>query len=227
MFKNPYHNTILIYTLGGIAGLVGIYFFDRYLKVKNKAAQEAKKEWNIWDNQELDINNNTIKEGRKEFESGYIQKVGDYWREGVGLTYDGNDRDVAWSAAFISSMMKRAGAKNRFKYSASHSDYIRDSINNRKNNDFKKPFLGFKLNEYAPKVGDLICYSRESSSNLYDANYPYKSHCDIVVKTGKNYIDVIGGNVNQSVSKKRLRTDDKGYLVDKNYKWFAVIKSNI
>ena len=72
----------------------------------------------------------------------------------------------------------------------------------------------------------MVCYARQNSIS-YDTTGSYKSHCDIVVSTKGNQIEVIGGNVNQSVTKKILRTDSKGRLIDDNYKWFTVIKNNI
>jgi hypothetical protein len=54
----------------------------------------------------------------------------DYWKIGAGVSYSedqlGNpafQSDHPWSAAFISWVMKTAGAGNAFKYSASHSVY--------------------------------------------------------------------------------------------------------
>ena len=224
---NKQHVTLLLYTAGGLLGVAGIIFYAQFLSVKAKAVREANKQWKDWGEQKIDINNRIVKSGAKENTSGYAERVNEYWKQGVGLNYTGYDRDVAWSSAFMSYIWKKAGAKDKFVYSSSHSDYIRDSISNRKNNDFSKPFIGLKLNEYAPKVGDIIVYSREDADNLYNANGSYKSHGDIVVNKGKNFIEVIGGNVDQAVTKKVLATDDKGYLIDNNHKWFAVLKSNL
>ena len=37
-------------------------------------------------------------------------------------------------------------------------------------------------------------------------------------------IDVIGGNVRDSVTKKTLALNNKGQLVDPNHDWFVVLK---
>jgi len=111
-------------------------------------------------------------------------------------------------------------------YSPLHSKYITDSIANRKQGKTNEAFVGYKVNEIAPKVGDLVCYSRQGGID-YDTTGSYKSHCDLVVKKRKNEIEVIGGNVNNAVTKKILSTDNRGVLTDKKYDWFAVIKTNI
>ncbi len=82
------------------------------------------------------------------------------------------------------------------------------------------------IDEIAPQVGDMVCYARQSGIT-YDSTGSYKSHCDIVVSTKGNQIEVIGGNVNQAVTKKILKTGYKGTLLDSSANWFAVIKNNI
>ena len=124
--------------------------------------------------------------------------------------------------------MKKGGAGNKFVYNQAHSKYIRDSIANRKRGKFNAPFVGYRLNEYAPRVGDLVCYHREdSNSDFYDRTSDYKSHCDLVVKKEKDQLEVIGGNVGNAVSKRIVSIDRNGKLNDRNKKWFAVIKTNI
>ena len=60
---------------------------------------------------------------------------------------------------------------------------------------------------------------------MYDRTSNYKSHCDIVVAKRQGEIEVIGGNVAQSVSKKVVSTDGAG-RVNAGGKWFAIIKNN-
>lgn len=222
---NETTKNLLYASIGVGIAFTSAIFIAKYLSVRAKSVRLANEEWQKWGKTTLDENNKVIVSGGKEYEQGYVDKVGDYWND-INYSYDGNDRDVAWSSAFISSIMKRAGAKSNFKYSASHSEYIRDSIQNRLQG-LKKGFIGYRISEKPLKVGDLICYSREDMADMYNVTTPYKSHCDIVVKVNKGSVEVIGGNVNQSVSKKILKTDSDGYLVDKNYKWFALIKNTL
>ena len=92
--------------------------------------------------------------------------------------------------------------------------------------DYALPMYEFDGSEIAPKIGDLVCYSRQSGVD-YDTKGSYKSHCDLVVKKSKNQLELIGGNVSQAVTKRIVSVDSKGMITDKNKDWFAVIKTNI
>jgi hypothetical protein len=165
---------------------------------------------------------------KKEKQEGFWQRIGVYWREGVGVNLDGRNSNP-WSAAFISWVLKTAGAGNRFKYSARHSVYIRDAIAKRKNNDPNAAFKGYRINEVAPQVGDLVCASRgiDVGKVGYDTTRDYQSHCDIVVAIKPGRIDLIGGNVGNSVSLKTLTVDSQGKItkLPRNSSWFVVIKN--
>ena len=80
-------------------------------------------------------------EDKPERQQGLWQRVGEYWwlamngggREAAwtgkhdadGIVFPANeDGNYAWSAAFVSYVMRIAGAGAQFPYSASHSDYI-------------------------------------------------------------------------------------------------------
>src|SRR5690606_11932682 len=59
-------------------------------------------------------------------------RVGDYWRA-VGQPFNGrtlnaNGKRPAWSSAFISFVLKEAGAGDRFKYSVAHCHYFQDFV---------------------------------------------------------------------------------------------------
>lgn len=152
-----------------------------------------------------------------------------YWKEGVGIDYSKNipaARSTAWSAAFISYLMKKAGAGDKFKYAASHSVYIRDAIKNRKENN-NNPFKGYKPEEVKVEVGDLVCYARNNSGANYNTTSSYESHCDLVTNTSKNKASSIGGNVSNSVTETIVPLTDSGKIdlskTDKDY--FVVIKN--
>lgn len=216
-----------IYFIGGaLIGSTILVLALRKLLVRFRVSSLAQKEWRGWGSPTINIDGSIVRKGGFEADKGFTDRVAEYWRIGTGQSFKGTDRDVAWSSAFISYLMKMAGAKDKFSYSPSHSTYITDSIENRKQGKLKDNFVGYKINEVSPSVGDLVCYSRQSGVN-YDTKSPYKSHCDIVVAKKQNQIDVIGGNVNNAVTKKILRTDDKGKLIDNKYNWFAVIKTNL
>lgn len=220
-------NKKTIYFIGGaLIGSTILVLVLRKLLVRFRVSSLAQKEWRGWGSPTINIDGSIESKGGFEANRGFSDRIAEYWRVGTGQSFKGTDRDVAWSSAFISYLMKMAGAGEKFSYSPSHSTYITDSIENRKQGKFKDNFVGYKVNEISPDVGDLVCYSRQSGVG-YDTKSPYKSHCDIVVSKKQNQIEVIGGNVNNSVTKKILRTDDKGRLIDNKYNWFSVIKTNL
>ncbi|TRU37517.1 MAG: DUF2272 domain-containing protein [Microcystis aeruginosa Ma_MB_F_20061100_S20] len=164
---------------------------------------------------------------RKEREDGFWQRIVTYWKEALNR----NDIDtrfdvgnVPWSAAFISWIMTKAGAADKFKRDASHSVYIRDSVKKRKDQVINAPFVAFKIDEVTPEIGDLVCAPRQSGVT-YDTTDNYISHCDLVVAKRTNEIDIIGGNVSDSVTQKTLKLDTNGKVKDSTRPWFVVIKN--
>jgi len=214
--------------LMGIVGIVVIILIIKKNKpYKKNIVKNANAEWERFGMDTSGKDGKKIREGAKEYDNGFWQRVGDYWKQALGENYTGKDRDVAWSSAFISWVMAKSGEPLGipFKKSSAHATYIREYVKNRKEGRLKAPFVAYKIHEKPAEVGDLVCYSRENSSDLYDRTSNYKSHCDIVVKKRKGEIEVIGGNVGQSVSKKILSTDSLG-RVNAGGKWFAIIKNN-
>jgi hypothetical protein len=182
------------YIAGGIALLVLLFLKKKKAgksNFKKKLIDLTNVEFNKWNK-----NGVKIKEGANDT----IKDLRNYWKTGAGIIKDDNYYiNNAWSAAFISYLMKLAGAENDFKYSSSHSVYIRDAIKNRKENNSKK-FKAYKPNEVSIQVGDLVCYPRQSGIN-YDTTSPYMSHCDLITQIDGNNAVGIGGNVSNSVSK--------------------------
>ena len=221
----------ILWISGGIAGLFVILALVKKLTpYKKKMLKTANKEWARFGYTTRDKDNNWVKVGAKENDNGFWQRVGDYWKQALNRNYTGRDRDVAWSSAFISWVMAKSGGLFGipFKKASAHATYIREYVKNRKEGKLNAPFVAYRINEKPAEVGDLVCYSREGSSDMYDRTSNYKSHCDIVVATNrkKNEIEVIGGNVAQSVAKRVLSTDPQGKVNDPYSKWFAIIKNN-
>ena len=164
---------------------------------------------------------------KKEREDGFWQHIVQYWKEALNINNIDTPTDVGnvpWSAAFISWIMKQGGAGDKFKYNSSHSVYIRDAIKKRKNQISDAAFVAFKIDEVTPQVGDLVCAPRQSGVT-YDTTDDYISHCDLVVAKRSNEIDIIGGNVSNSVTKKTLKLDANGKVKDTTRPWFVVIKN--
>ena len=72
----------------------------------------------------------------------------------------GRDDYYAWSAAFISYVMRTAGAGARFPYAPSHYVYINVAKEMKLGRTSGWAVVAERLDEYAPVAGDLICYSR-------------------------------------------------------------------
>ena len=164
----------------------------------------------------------------KEGNSATIERLRKYWKEGAGVTNWSDDKmtNEAWSAAFISYIMKKSGAGSEWKYSPSHSTYIVDSIKNRKENN-SNSFKGYKPEEVKLKIGDLVGKARQSGVN-YDTKGSYKSHTDVVVNIKDGVADTIGGNVRNSVSLTKIPLDANGKIDNSKVsgnKYFVVIKT--
>ena len=187
---------------------------------RQRAVQIAKQELARWAD-------GTIKEADPRLR----KTLQDYWQTGVGRSVSEQqlgDRAFQnanpWSAAFMSWLMKTAGAGDAFKYSGSHAGYIRAAIDNRFA-DNSNPFKAYRIAELAPQVGDLVCKSRAGSGATYDnVRPPMKTHCDIVTELQPGRIVVVGGNVSDSVAHKNLRTDAAGRIAEPNY--FAVVRAD-
>jgi hypothetical protein len=169
--------------------------------------------------------------GHKETEKGFYQRIGTYWKYGTGTNLTGKDTDFPWSAAFISFVMRTAGVTHaQFPGATAHSRYIHFALQNRVHNTPGAAFVGRRLTEYKPKVGDLVCTSREGANMTFDKaikQKDYTSHCDIVVYVWPGEIGTIGGNVSDSVAMKILKIGAGGFLTDKTAPWFAILENRL
>ncbi len=153
-----------------------------------------------------------------------------YWRatpSGVPTTANWWS-NVAWSAAFISWVMKTAGAGNAFRYSSAHTDYVGEAKRNRLANN-TNPFKAYRITEVSPRPGDLVCVERkDSNGNWSGVNYDNvdqgfrASHCDIVVEVQPGQLTTIGGNVSDSVSDTPVQIDGNGRITQARY--YAVVR---
>ena len=191
-----------------------------------KALDIATEEWVFFGEQTIDIDGNLVKKGGQEADDEFYLRVADYWKEGVDMDLTGKDTHEPWSAAFISWVMKKAGMGERFSYSDWHATYIRNSILARRRDDPSFAYWGYRLSERAPQVGDLVGYARQGGISYDYQPTVYASHTDLVVAVRPGEIDVIGDNVKDSVTKKTLKTDQDGKLIDDHYRWFVVMAPN-
>lgn len=180
----------------------------------DKVVTTANGEWDFFGDQTYDLTGNLSHKGHKEEEDGWYQRIGQYWLQGTNTPgIDGRMHKQYWSAAFISWVMKTSGAGDRFRYSTLHSIYIDQAIRDHMQNRTDAGFWGWRLNEIKPKVGDLICWTRESGVTFDDQHSGhYGGHCDIVVQVFSDRISVIGGNVGNSVTRRPLAINPSGFL---------------
>lgn len=133
----------------------------------------------------------------------YYKYVGEMWHA-IGMNLDGRDRDMPWSAAFISWAVRKAGAGyGAFKFAASHSVFVHDAIQARLLGRLDRPFWGHRITQEKPVLGDIVARNRAGNSFSFDyaeGHSQYISHSDIVVEVRPGMIRVMGGNVGQTVS---------------------------
>jgi hypothetical protein len=186
---------------------------------------------------------------KPEREEGLWQRVGEYWWLGMdpgspesGWTGkhdgDGNefpadqDDSYAWSAAFVSYVMRIAGAGARFPYAAAHHTYI-DAAREVALGQADWAISAEPVDGYAPLPGDLICFSRTPVPVRFE-DLPagdFAAHCAIVVGYDSDMLDVIGGNVDDAVTLTHVpvTADGKlagasGAVLDTRYPWFVVVR---
>lgn len=189
---------------------------------------------------------------KPERQEGLWQRVGEYWwlamnagaqeaawtgkHNGGGQVFPASeDGAYAWSAAFVSYVMRIAGAGKRFPYSANHADYINIAKQQALGQTSGWVVTAQRPEAYAPQPGDLICLGRAGASDLRYDDLPaghFPGHCDIVVDTSvSGQIAVVGGNVDDAVTLKhvpvtsdgKLATPD-GKVLDTRYPWMVVLQ---
>jgi hypothetical protein len=183
-------------------------------------------------------------DSRPDRQPGLWERVGDYWftgqeqgtrtqdwtskYDGQGTEFPPGDDPHAWSAAFISYVMRVAGAGSRFPYAPVHSRYIDAAVGG----DYA--IRANPLQDYAPRPGDLVCMGRGRAAVMRFSDLPaptFPSHCDMVIVTTPGQDTVIGGNVDGSVTMKHVPVTNDGRLalpdgtvLDTRWPWFVAIK---
>jgi hypothetical protein len=191
---------------------------------------------------------------KPEREQGYWQRIGEYWwtaldptekesaytgkHDEFGLVFPASqDGQYAWSAAFISYVMRIAGAGAGFPYSPNHATYINIAKQMADGTTSGWAVTAERPQAYAPVPGDLICLARGRSARLRYDDLPtatsFPAHCDIVVERQQGQIAVIGGNVDDAVTMKHIPVtpDGKlagpdGVILDTRYPWMVVLRLN-
>jgi hypothetical protein len=178
-----------------------------------------------------------------ERQPGLWQRVGEYWWQGMnpgtrdaawtGMQDAGgniftvaDNGDYAWSAAFISYVMRLAGAGPTFPYAADHAHYINYAARAAKGEIAHPRLIAENPSSYAPAPGDLTCLSR--GPHLTFADLPtatsFPAHCAIVTSVMAGTDTVIGGNVDDAVTATHLHTGPDGKLAGNADDWFVILR---
>lgn len=143
--------------------------------------------------------------------------------------------DTPWSAAFISWLAKQAGlADDEFVFSEAHVDYAgaawQTGIEEAAGRPTRYAMRACDLMRTPPRVGDLVCQARGAGAD-YDTfekigdvlatrdtgGDALPMHCDVVVGMDATGFDTVGGNVLQSVTRRRLDFAPGTRLLDPSY----------
>ncbi|MDW3683568.1 DUF2272 domain-containing protein [Cupriavidus sp. CV2] len=139
----------------------------------------------------------------------------------------------AWSAVFISWVMRKAGLDDRqFLTGDSHSMYVVDA------RDGILPAPAFRIEPLPamPRPGDVICAARghdrylDSAAEIGFGTTPM--HCDIVVEVdpAARLVKAIGGNVQQSVSMELIELGDSGMIdgvTNSHMPWLLIMRNTL
>lgn len=206
--------------------------------LKKAIVNRALREWEYFDRQTVVFQGNEESiphVGAWEDDGGrYSDRVNAYWRSVGKPGLDGLDCQEPWSAAFMSWVMQAAGVpESQFPPAPAHWIYLSALID-------QAPYPGRwfvprRVADYSPNPGDLICASRSGSRPVMVAGYATadgvngtKAHCDLVVAKDGKTLEVIGGNVRNSVSKSTLELDGQGRLQSVPRRpWFLVLQNRL
>ena len=130
-----------------------------------------------------------------------------------GLGCRGFVVDSAWSAAFVSWVMRQAGVPG-FRHSASHYDYVRAA----RSTPSASPYAYMEPLATPPSAGDMLCYVRSNRVQGYKGLTAIidggasglAMHCDIVAAAAGGKAYLIGGNLHQAVSMRMLNLNANG-----------------
>lgn len=144
--------------------------------------------------------------------------------------------DTPWSAAFISWLAREAGVQpTRFAFSQAHADYAAAAWAASEAEAQGQPstygLRACDLMQTPPRVGDLVCSARgRSSAALADhealgealaqrlANgRALPMHCDVVTQVDAGGFDTVGGNLLDTVMRRRLAFAAGTHLLDRSY----------
>lgn len=197
---------------------------------RTRVVRAATAEWLYWGRQN---GYPRFSRGHREHEPVYRRRVLAYWREGVRRKVTSSR--TAWSGAFVSFIMRRAGAGPSFPYSGSHGVYMRAALAAATKGPTRAAIVAHRPDDYAPRPGDLVCNTLRRGATFDSLPRPFIGHCDVVVSVRDRRVDVIGGNLSNGVSRRTLIADRRGRILTRQPRsmdpavkgWIMVIEVRI
>ena len=156
------------------------------------------------------------------------KRIADYWRS---FGHRVEPPSVAWSAAFISFIVKNANLTKSFKFAEAHTTYFSDSKRAKLAGDSSRAYWAVRLSESELQVGDLVGMYRTggdcgSAVRTYDSlPGDFCSHSDLVVAIRDGKAITIGGNVGNTVKVTEVPLTATGRATD-GRKRFVIMARN-
>jgi hypothetical protein len=193
------------YNDDSVPSIVGLSSSNECNDLRNSIVLAAETEWDYWKSFD-NYNNDECKIKGRIKQNLYFSAANG---ERVITESNCHDASNAWSAAFISYVMKEAGV-NDFPVNVNHVNYFRKILNNEISSLVTKPMD--RIDEIG--IGDILCQCRGTGCSIDYNNFPTNAqpgHCDIVVKIEPGKIWTIGGNLGDTV-KMLPRTNGPSYF---------------
>lgn len=104
----------------------------------------------------------------------------------------------AWSAAFVSWILRQAGAGRHFRYSGRHVNYVHQAVRNAVQ-DPTHPVKAFPVEQVQARVGDVVCAWRGmpiTYAQLASMTAPpsHPMHCEVVTEVAPGHLMAVSGN---------------------------------
>lgn len=100
--------------------------------------------------------------------------------------------------------------------------YLKACKDNRLEGDTDNPIWAYPSTEMKPQAGDIVVQAREGSGATWDSFENKKCHGDVVVAATNAEITVVGGNLSNSVGRRKVPLDGAGKIKAADY--FAMIR---
>ena len=171
--------------------------------LRQRIVETAEAEWQLWKNGTLGETNAAA----VPLLTGYWSAVGESVKP-EQLQSTVWQASHPWSAAFVSYVMRRAGAGHAFGYAAYHTGYIVAAKRAAAKQDASS-FQAFRIDHAPLEPGDVVCHDRQGHPNGPCAGTNFEnagtgdhmiSHGEIVLEVHpeQGYAITIGGNTSQS-----------------------------